>query len=130
MKFVIYVMAFVIGFLGYELYSGRSERSAEDIYAAKEIKFFKASVFSRDNNTCQGCSKRFDGGTETFLKAHLITPSSEMLTTGYVIENGISLCKATCLKKAQEYYVSNKTRWYDNFLPEALYKRIKENKKD
>ena len=78
---------------------------------------FRNAVFTRDNFTCVFCGK-----TEN-LDAHHITDRNEIINSGYVMENGITLCP-DCHKKAEIYHNSNKTVWYPGFHPDDLYQKI------
>ena len=96
----------------------------------KEIREnFRNVVFARDKYTCRGCDSVFTKETaEEFLDAHHITDRNDIINGGYVIENGITLCKKKCHEKAEQFHVSDgKDHDYD-FHPSDLYKKIGSSK--
>ena len=87
----------------------------------KEIRrAFRRDVFKRDNFKCVFCDKEADD-------AHHITDRNEMPNGGYVLENGISLCKEHHIE-AETYHVTNGKSWADGMHPDDLYKRIGSSK--
>jgi|ERR1035437_4606537 hypothetical protein len=96
----------------------------------KEIRFlFKQKVFKRDDYSCAYCNKHYgiDNANE-FLDAHHITNREEMPNGGYVVENGISLCKLDCHIKAEKFHITNHMEWEEGLHPDELYSRIKSSK--
>lgn len=70
-------------------------------------KDFRDSVFRRDRYRCKLCGLQSSAEkAEEELDAHHITNRNEFPNGGYVKENGISLCKADCHRKAEEEEVS------------------------
>ena len=97
----------------------------------KEIRNnFRNSVFKRDKYTCQSCGKKYtkEEAIEQ-LDSHHITNRNELPAGGYVVENGISLCKngyPSCHEKAEAHLNENpKISKIPGFEPEALYAKIK-----
>ena len=96
---------------------------------------FRKETFKRDGYRCVGCGLKADpSNPEQLLNAHHITDRSEMPNGGYVVENGISLCKndkdglMSCHMKAEQFHISHGKRWYDGFHPDTLYKKIGSSK--
>ena len=82
---------------------------------------FRNAVFKRDNYSCVVCGKSATQDTaEELLDAHHITNRNEIANGGYVVENGISLCKGidgtSCHEKAEAQQ--------EGFSPEELYKLV------
>ena len=88
-------------------------------------KTFRKEVFTRDDYTCKGCDKKFD---ESELDAHHITDRNEILSGGYVKENGITLCKKKCHIKAEKFHMTVGKEWVEGFHPDDLYKLIDSSK--
>lgn len=86
---------------------------------------FRKEVFTRDDYTCKGCDKKFD---ESELDAHHITDRNEILSGGYVKENGITLCKKKCHIKAEKFHMTVGKEWVEGFHPDDLYKLIDSSK--
>ncbi len=63
------------------------------------------------------------GATED-LAAHHITDRSKMPNEGYVLDNGITLCPL-CHVKAEQYHISNGTKYEKGWSPEDLYRVIR-----
>lgn len=84
-------------------------------------KDFRDSVFKRDNYSCKICGYKPNRTEiiENCLDAHHITDRHDMPFGGYVLENGITLCKISknCHLKAE-----NRETGYE---PETLYKLIR-----
>lgn len=76
---------------------------------------FRDDVFSRDGYKCRICSSTDE------LDAHHITDRNELPDGGYIVQNGITLCKE-CHKQAEEFHRTGTS--VDGFSPEDLYKKI------
>ncbi len=88
-------------------------------------------VFKRDNNTCRCCDKYYGKDkSEEFLDAHHITDRTEMINGGYVVQNGISLCKDECHMKAEKFHISGGQEWEPGMHPDDLYKLIGSSKEE
>jgi 5-methylcytosine-specific restriction endonuclease McrA len=75
---------------------------------------FRRVVFERDNGKCKMCEATED------LAAHHITDRNKMPNGGYVQDNGITLCPP-CHVKAEQYHISNGTKYEKGWSPEDLY---------
>jgi 5-methylcytosine-specific restriction endonuclease McrA len=93
----------------------------------KEIRRnFRNVCFKRDKYNCVTCN--FSSSLETAeeeLDCHHITPREDMPNGGYILENGISLCRL-CHIKAEEFYATGKA--HPGFHPNELYQKIKSSK--
>ncbi len=78
---------------------------------------FREAVFARDNNKCKFCDKT------NGLDAHHITNRSKMPGGGYILENGITLCKDHHLD-AEIYHMSAGHECIEGFHPDDLYRLI------
>ena len=88
----------------------------------KEVrKMFREGVFERDQYTCAWCGMPNDGDN---MDAHHITDRSKMPNGGYVLENGISLCKDDCHMDAEKFHITGGKQWTENMHPDDLYKII------
>ena len=76
---------------------------------------FRKAVFERDQYRCAKC------GASDELDAHHITDRSEMPDGGYVVENGISLCK-DCHWKAEQFHATGSA--VKGYAPDNLYRII------
>lgn len=77
---------------------------------------FRSAVFERDGFRCRLCGLQVTEGTaRILLDAHHITPRDDMPNGGYVVENGITLCKERCHPAAENGAVTRG----------RLYKRIR-----
>lgn len=95
----------------------------------KEVrKLFRNSVFNRDKNCCKYCGAGPFETPEDHLDAHHITDRNDMPNGGYVLENGISLCKDKCHINAEMYHISDGDEWIPGMHPDDLYKLIKSSK--
>lgn len=92
-------------------------------------KNFKQSVLKRDKCTCRVCNKKYtQDETDDMLDAHHITDRNEMPNGGYVVENGISVCKEKCHMRVEKYHISDGTEWEEGLHPNDLYKLIGSSK--
>lgn len=84
---------------------------------------FRNSVFHRDGYRCLTCGFQStpDKAVED-LDAHHIVDRTEMPGGGYVAENGISLCKATCHYKAEATHRGETPE--PGFSIDELYEKI------
>jgi len=90
---------------------------------------FRNSVFKRDSYRCKWCDcGPFNNQPDVHLDAHHITDRNEMPNGGYVLENGITLCKDKCHMLAEEYHISDGTNWMEDMHPDDLYRLIKSSK--
>lgn len=90
----------------------------------KEIRrLFRDRSFRRDKYRCRVCGAKPPKVADIveFLDCHHITPRTELVGGGYVMENGISLC-ADCHIKAEEYYRVGVA--IEGYSPNDLYKLI------
>lgn len=105
----------------------------------KEIREkFKREVFKRDNYTCKVCKKVYGIENSNLLDAHHIVDRSEIISGGYVKENGITVCKeslvriygneVSCHMKCEKYHISGGTECEEGLHPDDLYKLIKSSK--
>ena len=104
----------------------------------KEIRRkFREDTFDRDGYCCKWCgSGPYYEFTELTLDAHHITDRKEIVNGGYVMENGISLCKMdedgledeSCHMKAEMFHISEGKDWVEGMHPNDLYKIIKSSK--
>lgn len=92
----------------------------------KNRSIFRNAVFKRDKYKCRTCPVRATPETaNTILDAHHIWPRHEMPNGGYVIENGISLCKQprlgsqSCHEKAEEFFAKGEA--LPGFHPDDLF---------
>ena len=102
----------------------------------KEIREkFKREVFKRDNYTCKVCKKVYGIENSNLLDAHHIVDRSEIISGGYVKENGITVCKepllsfeTSCHMKCEKYHISSGNECEEGLHPDDLYKLIKSSK--
>jgi 5-methylcytosine-specific restriction endonuclease McrA len=94
----------------------------------KEIRRnFREVCLKRDKLSCKMCGfkvKSFEIAEEIF-DIHHITDRSLMPHGGYCLENGITLCKDPCHKKAEEFHSTGVA--YPGYSPDDLYKIINSN---
>lgn len=67
-----------------------------------EFKFWKDSVFQRDNFTCQECGARSGNGKAVYLHAHHIKSFAHYPKLRFDLNNGKTLCK-DCHKKTDTF---------------------------
>lgn len=92
----------------------------------KEIrKKFRDSCLKRDNYKCVICGLKVSSDKEAdrLLDVHHITNRCEMPSGGYVLENGITLCKNACHIKAEIFHSTGIS--YPGFSVNELYGAIK-----
>lgn len=83
---------------------------------------FRDSVFKRDGYECVCCGKKASPSSpEDILDAHHITNRNNLPNGGYVLENGISLCKDKCHLLAEEELQGIE---HPGFSKEELYKKV------
>jgi len=85
---------------------------------------FKSAVFKRDGK-CMVCGESIWGNN---MDAHHITDRNEMPNGGYVLENGITVCKKDCHFKVELFHISEGEEWNENLHPDDLYKLIGSSK--
>ena len=83
---------------------------------------FRKEVFTRDKNHCKCCPSN-----SKELDPHHITDRNEMPNGGYVVENGITLCKE-CHMKAEKYHMTSGKEFTPGYHPDDLYKLIDSSK--
>jgi len=102
-----------------------SQQSAKMSQQKRQVrKQFRDAVLKRDGYRCKICGY----GDIKDLDAHHITDRTEMPNGGYVLENGITLCKINCHQMAEEFHVTG--RGYPGFKPEDLYRLIGSSKEE
>jgi hypothetical protein len=86
-------------------------------------KNFRDACFRRDKYTCVMCGKKSspDKALEE-MDCHHITDRSLMISGGFVPQNGITLCKAPCHLKAEEFHSTGVA--HPGYSPEDLYQAI------
>ncbi len=82
---------------------------------------FRNAVFERDDHTCKVCGTK---RSEHELDAHHITDRNEMPNGGYVVENGITVCKQDCHICVELFHISEGQEWTPGLHPDDLYKMI------
>ncbi len=91
----------------------------------KEIRQnFRNVCLKRDKLSCRMCGKKAKSHDEALeiFDVHHITDRSLMDGGGYVLENGITLCKDSCHLKAESYHSTGIA--VEGAAPEDLYKII------
>lgn len=78
---------------------------------------FREGVFERDGHKCKFCHRTED------LDAHHITDRNEMPNGGYVVDNGITLCKMHH-EWAEAWHRSGKQKAVKGMHPDELYAMI------
>ena len=63
---------------------------------------WRTRIFERDNYTCMDCGARNGNGVAIYLEAHHIKSFAKYPKLRFVIDNGITLCRA-CHKKTETY---------------------------
>ena len=79
---------------------------------------FRTKVFERDKHQCKFCE------ISTDLDAHHITDRSKMPNGGYVLQNGITLCKKHHLM-AEVYHLTEGRSYHPGFHPNELYRLVR-----
>jgi 5-methylcytosine-specific restriction endonuclease McrA len=83
---------------------------------------FRRDVFQRDRYRCQLCGKLYSKEVaEIYLDAHHITNRDNMTNGGYVVENGVSLCK---LREVQSIPSCHEKAEAGTISAEALYSKV------
>jgi HNH endonuclease len=91
----------------------------------KEIRTnFRNACLKRDKDTCRMCGRKASSREEALeiFDVHHVTDRSIMSNQGYVLENGITLCKEPCHQKAEEFHFIGIA--HPGYAPEDLYKKI------
>ena len=94
----------------------------------KEVrKKFREVCLNRDKDTCRMCGHKAVSREEALkiFDVHHVTDRSLMPSGGYVLENGITLCKDSCHKKAEVFHSTGVA--HPGFAPDDLYKKINSN---
>lgn len=84
---------------------------------------FRNVCFKRDKYSCRVCGKK--SSPEKILEemdCHHINDRSIMPNGGFVLENGITLCRDSCHLKAEEFWSTGVAS--PSFSVEELYKLI------
>lgn len=84
-------------------------------------KVFKEGVFKRDKFTCCVCGEKKE---EEELDAHHITDRNEMPNGGYVLSNGITVCKGSCHLMVERYHITKGEEHWGGLHPSDLYDLI------
>ena len=96
-------------------------------------KDFKYDTFERDEYCCKWCgSGSYYESANSLLDAHHIIDRNDMPNGGYVLKNGITLCKVnkegdesdSCHMKAEKFHISGGKEWVEGMHPDDLYKLI------
>lgn len=84
---------------------------------------FREGVLKRDRYTCKVCGY---GGVDAAheLDAHHITDRNDIPNGGYVLSNGITLCKWECHLKAEYFHMNKGVEWLEGWHPDDMYKLI------
>lgn len=87
-------------------------------------KNFRKVCLDRDKDTCRLCGKRASSREEALeiFDVHHVIDRSLMPNGGYVLENGITLCKDTCHLKAEQFHISGQAA--PGCSPDDLYRLI------
>jgi hypothetical protein len=85
---------------------------------------FRTVCLDRDKNKCVMCGRKAVSREEAedIFDVHHITDRTQMPLGGYVLENGITLCKDICHLKAEEFHSTGTA--VEGWAPEDLYKKI------
>lgn len=87
---------------------------------------FRNAVYRRDKFRCVTCGlQATEQNVQELLDAHHITDRNDIENGGYVVENGISLCKVekNCHLKAEQFHINGDSE--PGFSPAELYKLIR-----
>lgn len=80
---------------------------------------FRDACFKRDKYSCAVCGfKSSPENAQTELDAHHITNPKEIINSGTVKQNGISLC-SDCHIKAEQFHATGES--YPGYSSEELY---------
>ncbi len=86
-------------------------------------KIFRDACYKRDGFRCAMCGmKSSRDKAEHELDAHHVTDRTLMPNGGYVLENGITLCKDSCHLKAEQFHSTGEA--FPGYAPVDLYKKI------
>jgi 5-methylcytosine-specific restriction endonuclease McrA len=85
---------------------------------------FRQDVFTRDGE-CRICGEPI---LDDNMDAHHITDRNEMPNGGYVLENGITVCKDDCHMQVELFHISGGNEWNKNMHPDDLYELIGSSK--
>lgn len=88
-------------------------------------RIFRDEVFTRDKNTCKVCGEVRE---ISLLDAHHITDRNEIISGGYVKENGITVCKSDCHNMVEAFHISQGEEWNEGLHPDDLYRMIGSSK--
>lgn len=85
---------------------------------------FREVCLKRDKLTCVMCGLKAKSVNEAeqIFDIHHITDRSEMPSGGFVLENGITLCKDDCHLKAEEYHSTGIA--FPGYSVDELYEKI------
>lgn len=88
---------------------------------------FRNVCLNRDKDTCRMCGRKAFSREEalSIFDIHHITDRSLMVAGGYVLENGITLCKEPCHVKAEKFHSTGTA--HPGFAPDDLYQKINSN---
>ena len=93
---------------------GGKTKIADRLKTSSEYREWRASVFDRDNYTCQECGK-----TNCYLEAHHIKEKSNYPELIFDVDNGVTLCHE-CHKKTDNY--ANKAKQFTGGKAELVYR--------
>lgn len=83
-------------------WKGGVSKGYKDGYYSKEYKFWRKSIFERDNYKCQNCNK-----SGIFITAHHIKSFAHYPELRFEIDNGLTLCEP-CHSLTDNYKGRNK----------------------
>lgn len=86
---------------------------------------FRILVLERDNYTCVNCGVQYIKKTgNLLLDAHHIMDRCHFPNGGYVLENGVSVCKVDCHFELEIFHIRKGLEWAWKFHPFQLYDKI------